>query len=255
MSIIERAFISERAGITVVDFLADELPISKSKIKEAMQKGAVWLKRGDDEPVRLRRAKEFIKLNDEVHIYYDPVFLKAKTPELSLIEDCGAYSVWHKPAGILTEQSLFGDHLNLEYVVDSSVDKERDCHWIFPNQIPSTGLLLMAHSRNIAARFEEQELQDAIDVLYKVERPKAEAVIDSHDEFLIEHESADLRQETHNRRQYYFKHGQGKELDIIEAFATRVDQRLLEEFPVELHCEAMRFSCPKTQTIKRFSLS
>lgn len=252
---IEKAFISDRAGLTVVDFLADELPLSKSKIKDAMQKGAVWLRRGDEEPMRLRRAKEFIKLDDEVHLYYDPVFLAAETPKLELIADCESYSVWRKPEGILQEQSLFGDHLNIEKVVDISVCKDKDCHWIYPSQIPSYGLFLIAHTRNMAARFEASELEEGIDTVYSILRPKSETAISEHDEFLVEHEAAGLRKETYNRRQYFFKHGQGKELDIIEAFETRIEQRLLEEFPVELICEKIRFACPIDNSEKAFSLN
>lgn len=252
MSIIEKAFISKRAGITVVDFLADELPLSKVKIKDAMQKGAVWLQRGDDEPYRLRRAKEFIKLNDEVHIYYDGEFLQYQTPRLTLLQDCGGYSIWIKPAGILDEVSLRGDHLSLEQSIEISLPKERDCYWLYPNSEALQGLLLIAHTRNVAAKFERMELEDGIETDYRVERPTVEAELEQYDEFLLEHENSAKRSKKNQRHVYYFDQAQGKEIDILESFQARIDPRRLEEYPVELECLRLSFICPVAGDAQEF---
>lgn len=151
----ERAFISDRAGISVADFLADELPLSKSKIKEAMNKGAVWRKREGEEPVRVRKAKETVRLNDEIHIYYDPSFLQLKLPALQCLEDKQQYSIWSKPQGIMAEDSLYGDHLTLARMIETQLPHDRDCYWISPAEPDIAGLMLVVHTRNLAARFEE----------------------------------------------------------------------------------------------------
>ena len=140
----------------MLDYLADELPMSKSRIKEAMLKGAVWMKRGDDDPFRLRRAKEPIKLNDEVHIYYDEDFLAIKPPHLQCIDDQGQFSIWAKPAGLLDTVSLYGDHLSLERALLRDLPQERDCYFIDPAMGEITGLMLVVHTRVAAAKVEDQ---------------------------------------------------------------------------------------------------
>ena len=253
MTVIERAFISERASITIVDFLADELPLSKSKIKDAMQKGAVWLKRGDDEPERVRRAKETVKLRDEIHIYYDSEFLTFRTPELTCIENCGSYSIWYRPETILNEVSLFGDHLNLERAIDISVPGELDCHWVYPNSEGLDGLIIFAHSRQTAAKFEQLELEDGIETDYVIERSVQEGLINSYDEFLTEHESLGLRQQQGEYCRYYFVQAQGKELDLLENFCARIETRRLKEYPLVMTCYQLQFTCPITAELRVFS--
>lgn len=251
---IEKAFISERASVNFVDFLADELPeLSKIKIKDAINKGAVWLKRGDNEPERVRRVKELVKLGDEIHIYYDSDFLKLATPKLQLISDHTHYSVWYKPANILETVSLFGDHLNLERVIDSSLNDQRDCYWVFPNSEAMFGVFLMAHSRNIAAKFEQMELQDSLHIDVMVERPTCEPVLERHDEFLLEAESADKRRQLPQSIQYFFDQAQGKELDILQDFSNRLEQGQLETQPVQIECLKLTFNCPIDGKLATFS--
>lgn len=251
---IEKAFISDRASVSFVDFLADELPeLSKVKIKDAINKGAVWLKRGDNEPERVRRVKEQVKLNDEIHIYYDSDFLKLPTPKLQLINDNAHYSIWYKPADILETASLYGDHLNLERVIDTSLTDERDCYWVYPNTEATYGVFLMAHSRNVAAKLEQMELQDSLNIDVMVERPASEPVLDSHDAFLLEEETFAKRRELPQSIQYFFDNAQGKELDILQDFATRIDMRQLEINPVQIECLKLTFNCPINDKLVTFS--
>lgn len=168
MQKIAQAFHSDRAGISVVDFLADELPLSKSRIKEAMQKGAVWLHREDCEPERVRRAKEMVKLGDDIHIYYDEDFLAIQLPPLRLIDMQEQFSVWHKPEGVLQEVNLYGDHLALERIIERDIPRELDCYFVDPNNGEVTGLMVVAHSEVFAAALEKQAEQALIEKDYRV---------------------------------------------------------------------------------------
>jgi len=168
MKSFEKAFISDRAGISILEFLADELPLSKTKIKDAMQKGAVWLNREGQEPERVRRAKDPVKLSDEIHIYFDESFLAIKLPPLQLIDDQEQYSVWSKPFGLMDEVTLYGDHLSLERALVRDLPHALDCYYVDPDQVSISGLMLIAHNKVTASKLIEQYDSDKIIKDYQI---------------------------------------------------------------------------------------
>lgn len=163
-----QAFESVRAGISVVDFLADELPLSKSKIKEAIQKGAVWLHREGQEPERVRRAKDQVKLRDDIHIYYDEEFLALKLPSLRNYMTKNDFSVWIKPEGVMQEESLYGDHLSLAKLIERDIPHDIECFFVNPDDAEVTGLMLVAHSQVLADSLQQQLERNEIDKSYRL---------------------------------------------------------------------------------------
>jgi len=167
MTILQQAFISDQAGLSIADFLKQETQLSKAKIKECMQKGGVWLRRGEDEPLRLRKASDLIKLNDEVHIYYDSDYLKITSPKITPYEigdnaKPDAYptlspglKLWNKPADIIETISLFSDHLNFDRVLELSIPEELDCHHLFPVIAYCEGPFIIAHTIRAASELEQ----------------------------------------------------------------------------------------------------
>ena len=63
---------------TVIEFLAGHSGISKVRIKDAMNKGAVWLKRTQGKQYRIRRAATILKPGDHLWFYYDEKLLALK---------------------------------------------------------------------------------------------------------------------------------------------------------------------------------
>ena len=55
----------------VSDFLAKRTGISRSKVKDAMNKGAVWLKKRRGKQNRIRRATTVLKPGDQISFNYD----------------------------------------------------------------------------------------------------------------------------------------------------------------------------------------
>lgn len=90
--------ITEEGG-NAVDLLAQQSGLTKQKIKQAMQNGAVWLSRGK-KTRPLRRAKTNLLAQDTLHLYYNAMVLAEEPPAPVLIADEGDYSVWHKPYGL-----------------------------------------------------------------------------------------------------------------------------------------------------------
>ena len=91
----------EREGLRADACLSELSGLSKSKVKEVMSKGAAWITRGR-RTQRLRRASRLLSPGDELHLYVNPSVLAATVTTPTLIADRGGYSVWDKPAGMLS---------------------------------------------------------------------------------------------------------------------------------------------------------
>jgi tRNA pseudouridine32 synthase/23S rRNA pseudouridine746 synthase len=135
---------------TPVALLHRSTGLSKQKIKFAMSQGAVWLTRGRNTQ-RLRRAKRVLKKGDEVHLYYDEDILAEVPPEPTLIADLGGYSVWQKPYGLRSQGSKWGDHCTVGRWAERHLQPERPAFIVHRLDRAANGLILVAHSKSMAA--------------------------------------------------------------------------------------------------------
>jgi tRNA pseudouridine32 synthase / 23S rRNA pseudouridine746 synthase len=149
---------------TAIDWLASNCPeVSKNHLKKAMQYGAVWLTPAPSDDLsqakteRIRRAKKQLFSGSTLHIYFDSNKLFSTITPATLVKDEGDYSVWHKPRGMFSQGTKWGDH--------SSIVRWVEIFGFDLNQIPNRpsflvhrldratqGLILIAHSKKIAAR-------------------------------------------------------------------------------------------------------
>src|SRR5690606_41248907 len=65
--------------------LATASALPKQRLKDALAKGAVWLRRGAREQ-RLRRATKTLLAGDRLALYYDPALLALVPPAPTLID-------------------------------------------------------------------------------------------------------------------------------------------------------------------------
>lgn len=142
------------APVLLVDLLATETELSKSAIKDCLNKGAVWLKRPRRKEQRVRRAKYQLKPNDSVSLYYDSEILAQPVPEAKCIADEGRYSIWDKPAGLLSQGTRYGDHCSLLRVAQKRF-KNREVFLVHRLDREVSGLILLAHDRKTACAFSE----------------------------------------------------------------------------------------------------
>jgi tRNA pseudouridine32 synthase/23S rRNA pseudouridine746 synthase len=152
---------------SICNFLAAETGLSKSKIKGAMQKGAVHLKRPGRSRKRIRRAKATLRRGDRIELYYDAAILATVPPPARCLEDRSHYSVWYKPAGLMTQGTLFGDHCALVRQVEKFFDLQRPVFPVHRLDREATGLLILAHSRDAAARLSALFRQRDIEKVYR----------------------------------------------------------------------------------------
>ncbi|MBE7214313.1 RNA pseudouridine synthase [Shewanella benthica] len=148
--------------------LASESHLSKQQIKQAMNKGAVWLTRGK-QTQRLRRAKRTLKLGDELHLYYNQQVLAHSVDAAELIFDGGQYSIWYKPYGMLCQGSKWGDHTTINRYAETHLVPDRPAFIIHRLDRAATGLVLIGHSKKttaaLAKLFELRQLEKYYQVI------------------------------------------------------------------------------------------
>ncbi len=164
---IERHIEIDRQDITAVDWLINASQLSKQRIKQAMNKGAVWLTRGNS-TTRLRRATKKPLAGDTLHLYYDEKVLSASPPEAKLIADEGAYSVWFKPCGMLSQGSKWGDHCAINRFAEKHLSPERPAFVVHRLDRAATGLIIIAHKKTIAAQLSELFQKRKVEKHYRV---------------------------------------------------------------------------------------
>lgn len=150
-----------------VALLSAESGLSKQKIKQAMQKGAVWLtdSRGTQ---RLRRQSKKVDKENSLHLYYDEAVLNNKVDDAVLVADEGDYSVWYKPRGMMSQGSKWGDHGSISRWVEKNLQPQRPAFIVHRLDRYASGLILIAHKKKVAAMLSDLFQKKKITKQYKV---------------------------------------------------------------------------------------
>lgn len=139
----------KQTNLLAVDILANKTGLSKQKIKKIMQQGAVWLTNGP-QIQRLRRAKKKLFSGQTIHLYYDKNVLGQIPPPAELVADLGAYTVWNKPNGMLSQGSKWGDHCTITRWAEQSLSPERTSFAVHRLDRATHGLIIVAHEKKSA---------------------------------------------------------------------------------------------------------
>ena len=162
------------ADQTAVAILAEASKLSKQKVKQAMQKGCVWLEKSGDRgenkqyTQRLRRAKKVLSIGETLHFYYDESVLNTEPAEAKLVSDKGDYSIWHKPSGMLSQGSKWGDHCTIYRWAEKHLKPERPAFIVHRLDRAASGLIILAHKKQTAAAFGKLFQKHEIDKRYRV---------------------------------------------------------------------------------------
>jgi tRNA pseudouridine32 synthase/23S rRNA pseudouridine746 synthase len=164
------------------DFIALHSGLPKARIKDAMNKGAVWLTRKGQGRIRLRKATYLIQKGDMLELHYDPKVLSTKPPLASILADFTHYSVWIKPARLLTQGTDYGDHASLLRQVETFFNPRREAYPVHRLDREAAGLILVAHSGEAAAKLSKLLQDHKVIKRYRAEvsglPEKAEGIID-----------------------------------------------------------------------------
>jgi len=151
------------------DFLALHTGLPKARIKDAMNKGAAWICRKGRGREHLRRATSVLKQGDIVELYYDQDILSIDLPQARCIMDLRHYSIWDKPAGLLTQGTEYGDHCSLLRQVELSFSPRRDAYPVHRLDREARGLVLVAHTPQAAGKLSKLFQGRAITKRYRTE--------------------------------------------------------------------------------------
>ena len=147
---IELNLVVESPEHNAVDLLHSASGLSKQRIKSAMTQGAVWITTKHNTQ-RLRRAKRKLRKGDELHLYYDEEILAEVPAEPALVADVGEYTVWNKPYGLRSQGSKWGDHCTVVRWAERHLQPERPAFTVHRLDRAANGLILVAHSKKMAA--------------------------------------------------------------------------------------------------------
>ena len=166
---LKRPVQASEVGQTACDFLAQHSGLSKSAIKDAMNKGAVWLGRWDGrnrQRKRLRRASYVLRADETLELYYDAAILATAAPRAHSIADEGRYSVWYKPAGLLAQGNEYADHCSMVRQVEQARGEAFLIHRL---DREASGLMLFAHDSSTAGRLSALFQQRRIGKRYRLQ--------------------------------------------------------------------------------------
>ena len=135
-----------------LDLLAAASGLARMRLKDAMLKGAVRLFPARGKSRRLRRATAEVRAGDALRLCYDEKILAAPVPPPVCLEDHHSFSLWFKPAGLLTQPTDFGDFCSLLRQVELYFKSHRKVFPVHRLDREVSGLILVAHDPKEAAR-------------------------------------------------------------------------------------------------------
>ncbi len=164
---ITKTILVQQPGLAA-ELLAEQVPtLSKGRIKDAMNKGAVLWQRGKQQK-RLRRAQSKIAAGEQLHLHYDDDILQRQCEPAVCIADQQHYSIWYKPPGMLSQGNEWGDHLSLLRFAELYFDNKRQVFLVHRLDREASGLVILAHQSKTAALFSQLIQQHRISKDYQV---------------------------------------------------------------------------------------
>lgn len=137
----------------VCDYLADHTSLSKTKIKQAMIRGACRVKCPNEKFKLLRRASKSIPKGSLITLHYDEQILTSDVRTSELIEDNRRYSVWFKPPGVLSQGNEWGDYCSVLRQSELHFQHRRKVFLIHRLDKDASGLMVIAHDKKAASAF------------------------------------------------------------------------------------------------------
>ena len=264
---LEEHIVIEQNDVTAIELLSTATGLPRQRIKQAMQKGAVWLTHGNHTQ-RLRRATRTFNTGDTIHLYYNEDILSAGPPAAQLIADEQAYSVWYKPCGMFAQGSKWGDHCTINRWAEQHLQPQRPAFIVHRLDRAASGLILIAHQKKTAAAlarlFEQRSMDKHYRVIVRGRFPDQEQIIDSDIDGRSARTIARLLEFDSQQRcsLLEIKIDSGRKHQIRRHLAERgfsvVGDRLYgndETIDLQLTAFSLAFTCPVSGDQKIFQLS
>ncbi len=256
-----------KADQLALNLLVENTPLSKQKIKSAMNKGCVWLESAIGIH-RLRRAKKTVHEDDTLHIYYDEAILNSRPETAELLADEGGYSVWNKPYGMYSQGSKWGDHCTIYRWAEKHLEPQRPAFLVHRLDRAANGLIILAHSKKMASAFSKMFKERKVEKQYtatvegKLEKLSLPHIISSNieDRPAVSKIISTEEQEDHSRVIIEIETGRKHQIrrHLSETGHPIVGDRLYgsgkSENNLQLQATYLKFDCPLTDEIREYSL-
>jgi tRNA pseudouridine32 synthase/23S rRNA pseudouridine746 synthase len=158
---------------------------SKTRVKKAMIKGAAWVRQRRGKKRRVKRATTRVKPGDQIWLYYDSRILERVPPAAKCLKDCTDYSIWFKPAGLMSQGSPFSDHCSISRQVEKAFEPQRPVYLIHRLDREVGGLMILAHHHIAASRLSMMMRNNRIEKHYQA-RLKGQLLAPSSPKGMIE---------------------------------------------------------------------
>jgi len=256
------------SGYTLIGALIEHCDLSQKALKEALDKGCVWLSRQGNTR-RVRRVKTELKPSDRVNVYYDSAILNQTVPACTLIQDEGAYSVWFKPYGVYSQGSKWGDHCT----VTRDIEKQTQHNVFIVHRLDraAQGLMVVAHKKatctQLASLFSHRGVfkryQAIVHGLYPITEKAMTITAPIDDKPSVSHVTClshneglslvDVRIET-GRKHQIRKHLASVGFPIVGDRLHGIDQQGSSK-DLQLCSSELSFKCPLTGQNKHYTLT
>lgn len=135
--------------------LAEKSCLSKQKLKDALNFGAVQVKKHDQKKYKkIRRSTFHLEAGDEVHLYYDEKILSLKPlSDVICLYENRDIGIWIKPAGALSQGTHCADHTSLLRYIEK---KKKEVFLVHRLDRETVGIMLVAYTKKAAAYYSEQ---------------------------------------------------------------------------------------------------
>ncbi len=151
---------------SALDLLSAATELERDILQQCFTHGAVWLEaRG--KPQRLYDPAFVPAPDQQLHLYCNHSTLAECPYRPELIEDFTTFSIWYKPAGMLSQGSKWGDHWCLHRWVQLHRWPERDAFITHRLDRFTQGLMIVAHDKTSNRQLHRLFEQHRIDKTYR----------------------------------------------------------------------------------------
>lgn len=134
---------------SAIDCLLQTKPqLDYQTLLTCIENGALWLETGK-RISRLNKPDTPLKQKNRLYLYCSETTLTECPYQPQLIEDHQSFSLWFKPAGMLSQGSKWGDHWALYRWIEQHYWKDRRCFISHRLDRYTSGLMLVAHDADI----------------------------------------------------------------------------------------------------------
>lgn len=142
------------AGATLLDTLIKMTNLDIEMLKDAAQKGAVWVQKGKGKTLRERNLSAKLLPRDSVSFFYDPKVLSI--PEITSAEclfENNRYGIWYKAAGVVPQGTQTGDHASLLRFIEKK--RKMEVFLVHRLDRETAGLMVFAYTSEAAAKLSD----------------------------------------------------------------------------------------------------